>query len=68
MPNSTIPAADRRSPFRLVVPSCPRCQSNREERAISRTAYAVYFRCERCGEVISETKPSRTERGRAWRL
>jgi hypothetical protein len=55
-------ARDRRSPDRLVVPTCPRCQTSREERALSRTAYAVYFRCDQCGLVISETKPCHEQR------
>lgn len=51
------PHADNRREDRLTLPSCETCRTNGHVRAISRTDYAVYFRCAKCTQIFSRPKP-----------
>jgi len=50
---------ERRSLDRMAVPRCPHCYEKDRIRVKSRSAYAVYFNCRRCGEMIILPKPRR---------
>ena len=57
--DATLPRTDvrpERRANRLVAPPCSACGRDRL-RAILRTDYVVYFRCEHCSEVWSVAKP-----------
>ena len=45
---SAIAIADRRSPNRLVTPTCPFCGTDRFVAGVIRTATFVFFRCRGC--------------------
>ena len=48
---------DRRNDDRLSVQPCKHCNSDEHLAAVSRTPYAVYFRCSGCAETFSMPKP-----------
>ena len=57
--DATLPGTDvrpERRANRLVAPPCSACGRDRL-RAILRTDYVVYFRCDDCGNVRSIAKP-----------
>jgi hypothetical protein len=41
----------------MPIPVCPHCRSQDDVRSRSRSDYAVYFECRRCGEQIILNKP-----------
>jgi len=51
------PHGERRAVDRVPVPMCPHCGSRESVRGRSRSDYAVYFECKRCGEQIVLNKP-----------
>jgi len=51
------PHAERRAVDRILLPLCPTCHSRENVRSRSRSDYAVYFECSRCGEQIALSKP-----------
>jgi RNase P subunit RPR2 len=48
---------ERRAVDRMPLPLCPNCRSRENVRSRSRSEYAVYFECRRCGEQIILNKP-----------
>ena len=59
--NSLFPpkvrTTERREIDRMPLPLCPNCRSRDNVRSRSRSEYAVYFECRRCGEQIILNKP-----------
>jgi RNase P subunit RPR2 len=59
--NSLLPpklrTSERRAIDRMPLPLCPNCRTREHVRSRSRSDYAVYFQCRRCGEQIVLNKP-----------
>jgi predicted RNA-binding Zn-ribbon protein involved in translation (DUF1610 family) len=51
------PRGERRAVDRMPTPVCPSCHTRDNVRNRSRSDYAVYFECKRCGEPIILNKP-----------
>jgi hypothetical protein len=51
-------AVDRRSPSRLVLPTCQLCKQAATVTVASRTDYVLYLRCASCLHVWSIPKPA----------
>ena len=52
---------DRRSPRRMTLPACPRCQDTVTSVTL-RTGAAFYCRCQSCGEIWSVATHDNDER------
>ena len=52
-----VRTSERRAIDRVHAPMCPNCRSRDHVRSRSRSDYAVYFECRRCGEQIVLNKP-----------
>ena len=53
-----IRRVDRRSPSRLVTPTCFNCGTDTAVVALIRTRQFVYFRCEECREWLPKSIPA----------